>query len=144
MPRPALAILALALSLAGPALAADHEIRMLNKGADGPMVFEPAFLRVEPGDTVHFIAVDKGHNVESIDGMLPEGTGPFKGKLNQDFALTVTAPGVYGVKCLPHFTMGMVALIQAGPAPANLAAAQAVKLPKRAGERMAAAFAQAE
>ena len=32
-------------ALAGPALAADHQVQMLNKGADGVMVFEPAFVQ---------------------------------------------------------------------------------------------------
>lgn len=32
------------------------------------MVFEPAFLAAEPG----FMLTHKGHNVESIDGMVPE------------------------------------------------------------------------
>lgn len=55
--------------------------------------------------------------------------------------LTVTEPGLYGVKCSPHVTMGMVALIQVGAAPApNLEAAKAVKLAGKAGERMAADF----
>jgi plastocyanin len=61
------------LVLAGLASAAEHEIRMLNKGEAGIMVFEPAFLEVAPGDTVHFRAVDKGHNAASVDGMVPEG-----------------------------------------------------------------------
>ena len=64
---------------AGPASAAEHEVKMLNKGAAGIMVFEPAFLEVAPGDTVHFRAVDKGHNAASIDGMVPEGGATWKG-----------------------------------------------------------------
>lgn len=36
--------------------------------------------------------------------------------------------------------MGMVALVQAGDAPANIEAAKAAKLPPKAAERMKAAF----
>ena len=137
----AIAITALVLA-SGMAHAAEHEVHMKNKGAEGAMVFEPAFVRVEPGDTIRFIPTDKSHNVEGIKGMLPEGTASFKSKMNEEFSLTVTAPGVYGVKCSPHYSMGMVALIQVGDAPANLDAARAVKLPAKAGERMQAAFAR--
>ncbi len=47
---------------------------MLNKGADGTtMVFEPALTKIAVGDTVTFVATDRGHNAETIPGMLPEG-----------------------------------------------------------------------
>ena len=91
---------------------------------------------------VHFVATDKSHNVESIKGMLPEGVEPFKGALNADFDLPVTAEGVYGVKCTPHFAMGMVMLVAVGDPAANVEAARAVKNPKKAQERLDAAFAQ--
>ena len=39
-------ILAASLAFAGAAIAADHQVQMLNKGSDGElMVFEPAFLK---------------------------------------------------------------------------------------------------
>ena len=45
------------------AAAAEIEVKMLNKGSDGgAMVFEPALVKIAPGDTVKFIATDKGHN----------------------------------------------------------------------------------
>lgn len=135
---------ALALGLAGMASAADIEVKMLNKGEAGTMVFEPAFVKAQPGDVIHFVATDKSHNVESIKDMLPAGVEAFKGKINENFDLTVTEPGVYGVKCTPHFAMGMVALVQVGDAPANLDAAKGAKLPKKAKERMDAAFAQVQ
>lgn len=133
---------AVALGVAGTAAAADVDVQMLNKGADGAMVFEPSFVQVQPGDTVHFIATDKSHDVESVKGMLPEGVEPFKGKLNENFDLTVTEEGVYGIKCTPHFPMGMVALVVVGDPSSNLEAAKAVKNPKKAQARFDAAFAQ--
>ena len=127
---------------AGSASAADVEVKMLNKGAEGSMVFEPSLVQVQPGDTVHFIATDKSHDVESIKGMLPEGVEPFKGKMNENFDLTVTEEGVYGVKCTPHYPMGMVALVVVGDPSSNLEAAKAAKNPKKAQERLGADFAQ--
>ena len=60
--------MAAVLLLSAPALsiAADFEVKMLNKGAEGAMVFEPAGLKIAPGDTVTFIPTDKGHNAEAI------------------------------------------------------------------------------
>ena len=137
-----LAAPAFVLALAGAGFAAEHEVHMLNKGEAGTMVFEPAFVKAEPGDTIHFIPTDKSHNVEAIKDILPEGVEIFKSKINEDYTLTVTEAGLYGVKCTPHFAMGMVALIQVGETPANLDAAKTAKLPKKARERMDAEIAQ--
>jgi len=135
---------ALILALAVPGLAAEHEVHMLNKGEAGTMVFEPAFVKAEPGDTIHFIPTDKSHNVEAIKEILPEGVEVFKSPINEEYILTVTEPGLYGVKCTPHFAMGMVALIQVGAAPTNLEAAKTAKMPKKARERMDAGIAQVQ
>ncbi|MTH34406.1 pseudoazurin [Paracoccus limosus] len=129
-------------ALAGPALAADHQVQMLNKGADGMMVFEPAFVQAEVGDTVTFVPKDKGHDVASLPGMLPEGVSDFESKLNEQYVLTLDKPGLYGVKCKPHFPMGMVALIQAGPDAPNYDALATGKLPNKARARMDAELAQ--
>jgi pseudoazurin len=131
---------AILMTLAGAARAADVEIKMLNKGSDGTaMVFEPAFVAVQPGDTVKFVATDKGHSVESIKGMMPADATPFAAKMSQDLSVTLDKPGVYGVKCLPHYGMGMVALIVVGT-PANLAEAKAVTHPGKAKTTFAALF----
>ena len=129
------------IAMAGAAGAAEHEVKMLNKGEKGAMVFEPDFLKVEPGDTVKFIAVDKGHDAQSINGMLPEGVEGFKGKINQEVTFTVEKEGVYGVKCTPHYAMGMVMLIVAGE-PVNAEAAKAVKQPGKAKAVFAELFEQ--
>jgi pseudoazurin len=124
-----LSILAAAISLlalAGGANAEEHLVQMLNKGEKGSMVFQPAFVKAAPGDTVKFVPTDKSHDAGSIKGMLPDGAEPFKGKPNEEITVTLTQEGVYGVKCAPHYGMGMVALIAVGK-PVNLDAATAVK-----------------
>lgn len=123
------------------AWAAEHEVQMLNKGEKGAMVFEPDFIQAAPGDTIRFIPTDKTHNAESIPTMLPEGAEPFKGKVNEDITITITQEGVYGIKCQPHYAMGMVALVVVGN-PVNLEEAKAVKHPGVARKRFEAAFAQ--
>ncbi len=123
--------LAAAVALAGPAFAEEHEILMLNKGEKGMMVFAPDYIRVEPGDTIRFVATDKGHNAETIAGMLPDGAASFKGKFNEEIVYMVEEEGVYGIKCAPHYGMGMVALVVVGD-PVNAAEAEAVKHPGKA------------
>lgn len=120
-----------------------HEVQMLNRGEAGAMVFEPAYVKAAPGDVVHFVPTDKGHNVEDIDGMLPDGVESFKSKINQPFDLTVEEEGLYGVKCTPHYAMGMVALIQVGE-PVNEDEAAAVKQKGKAKDRMADLIEQVE
>src|SRR4029078_2028602 len=101
------------------AVAAEGEVKMLNKGAGGCMVSEPALIKIEPGDTVKFVASDKSHNAESIKNMLPAGSAPFAGQMSGDASVTFDKPGASGVKCMPHYAMGMVGLIVVGK-PDNL------------------------
>ena len=127
------------LMSASMALAAEVEVKMLNKGAEGMMVFEPALVKIEPGDTVKFVATDKSHNAETIKGMLPEGATPFAGKMNEDVAVTFDKPGAYGVKCMPHYAMGMVALVVVGK-PDNIEQARALPQSGKAKQVFAALF----
>ncbi|MBI1416708.1 MAG: pseudoazurin [Limimaricola sp.] len=107
----------MALALGATAVKAEtYEVRMLNRGEAGLMVFEPATISIAVGDTVHFVAADRGHNVELISGMAPEGAADFKGQIGKDLDVTFTEPGFYGVKCVPHFAMGMVGVIRVGDA----------------------------
>ena len=132
-----------ALLFSTSAMAADYRVEMLNKGTDdAKMVFEPALTQLQPGDTVTFVATDKGHNAETIAGMLPEGAEAFKGAMGKDVTVTFTAPGAYGIKCMPHLGMGMVALVVVGDAPDNLEALKAVKVPPKAAERFEAMYSQ--
>ena len=135
-----------ALAFTPAALAEDHRIQMLNRGSDGePMVFEPAYLEVAPGDTVTFVNAMGAHNAQTINDMLPDGVEGFRGRMNQDVSFTATAEGVYGIKCMPHYGAGMVALIKVGDGQAaNLEAARSVRHPGRARDRFEDLLAQAE
>lgn len=124
----------------GLAHAAEFEVQMLNKGEKGGMVFQPDFVKAALGDTIKFVPTDKGHNAESIKGMLPEGAEKFKSKFNKEFVLKVEKEGLYGVKCSPHYGMGMVALISVGT-PENEDKAKAVKQRGKAKKRFADIFA---
>ncbi|WP_372573945.1 pseudoazurin [Ruegeria jejuensis] len=117
------------------ALAELHEVEMLNRDETGSMVYAPSYLKIAPGDTVKFLATRPGHNAASIDGMVPGGAEPFKGKINEEIEVTFTVPGIYGIKCTPHYAMGMVMLIQVGDGPATPDTLPD-DLPKRAKDRL--------
>ena len=124
----------LSLSAAGAAFAETYEVKMLNRGALGPMVYEPEFVKLKPGDKLKFLASSSGHDAVSIEGMLPVGAMPFKGKINEEIEVTFTEAGIYGIKCLPHYAMGMVMLVQVGDAPLSALAIPAAA-PERAQKR---------
>jgi len=130
---------------ASPAAAKEWRVAMVNRGADGTMDFTPAFLRIAPGDTVRFVAQDKSHNAESIRELTPAGGTLFKGAMNQDAVVKFTKPGLYGYKCLPHFTMGMVGIVEVGNA-ANRAAFSGMlgKMPPLARARLTKFLQQAK
>jgi pseudoazurin len=96
-------------------------------------------VKIAPGDTVKFVSTDKGHNAESIKGLLPEGATPFAGKNNEDLAVKFEQEGVYGIKCLPHYGMGMVAMIVVGK-PGNVDQAKAVPQVGKAKQVFATLF----
>lgn len=137
--------------IARPAIAeaTTHVVEMLNKDPEDSkqrMVFKPAFLMVNPGDTVQFVSADKGHNSEVIDDMIPEGAEGWKGRINDDVEVTLETPGFYGYKCTPHVGTGMVGLIvvQGDGMMDNLEAAQKVKHRGQAKKRFEALWEMAE
>lgn len=128
-----------ALAIGNPVSAAEFEVKMLDKGEKGVMVFEPALVKVAPGDKVTFVPTHKGHNVETIAGMLPAGVEPVVGKYNEAVSITFDKPGIYGFKCKPHYGMGMVAMVVVGR-PANETEARAVTHPGKAKKVFAEMF----
>lgn len=119
------------LFTSGAALGAEHEVKMLNVDEEGrPMQFEPAFLKIEPGDTVTFLPSDPSHNSEALPEMIPEGTDAWEGDIDEKISVTFDEEGLYGYICEPHLPVGMVGLIQVGEAPE----ADTVEVPDLPGE----------
>ncbi|MGB7322555.1 MAG: pseudoazurin [Albidovulum sp.] len=127
--------LAFSLAFGGAAMAETFEVKMLNKGEEGQMVFEPSFLKIAAGDSVLFVPTDKSHNAESVEGMMPEGAEAFKGKISKEVEATFDVEGVYGVMCKPHYAMGMVMTIEVGDADAVPDTFFEGRVPKKAKER---------
>ncbi|MXQ09712.1 pseudoazurin [Alphaproteobacteria bacterium GH1-50] len=123
-----------------------HEVEMLNKAPDSNerQVFNPPVLQIAKGDTVKFVATDRGHNSEANDDMLPEGAEGWSGKINDDVEHKFEVAGVYGYHCTPHQSAGMVGLILVGDVTQEmLDAAGEVRQRGRARQRMEEYLAQA-
>ena len=127
-------LITLSLSFNLFVLAETYEVKMLNQGTEGYMVFEPAFLKINKGDTVTFKATDAAHNSASIKGMIPSGAEEWNGKLSQDISVTFNIEGVYGYQCAPHMMMAMVGIIKVGENQSNLESA------KTTAKKLKAAF----
>ncbi len=140
------AILALALTLAPFAASAeDFEVRMLNEGPEGKtMVFDPALLKIAPGDTVTFVPADRGHNSSSMEAMIPAGAAGWDGAISEPVTVTFAVDGTYGYICEPHYGLGMVGLILVGDFERNFEAARSVRQRGQAARRFQELFALAE
>ena len=104
---------------------ADFVVKMLNQSSTGVMVFEPAVLEIEVGDTVTFQSTDAAHNSASIPGMIPDGASAWYGQLSRDTTVTFDIPGIYGYQCTPHAMMAMVGVIKVGGDSSNKDSVQA-------------------
>ena len=124
-----------ASALVAPSLvraANSFDVEMLTAHPDDRKIrniFLPRIVTVEPGDTVNFMATDKSHNSASAKGMIPDDVEGWKGKINQDIAVTFEKPGFYGYLCTPHAALGMVGLVvvKGEGMTDNLEAAQGVR-----------------
>ena len=113
--------------LASPAFAeettlpTEYTVEMWNKDPEDKnrkMVFSEDVIQVAPGASVTWLATDRGHNVELIDG--PDGAElADKSKVGKDVTLTFDTPGVYVYVCTPHATMGMIGIVVVGEATAE-------------------------
>ena len=111
-----LTTLGLLMVMATSAFAEDATVEMWNKDPDDKkrkMVFSQEIVTIEPGQSITWIATDKGHNVEFIDG--PDGAKlAKKSKLSKDVTLSFDTPGVYVYVCSPHASMGMIGIVVVG------------------------------
>jgi len=93
--------------------AKEHEMKLLTSDSDGKMmVFEPNFLKIAAGDTINFVPSDPSHNAESFS--VPSDKSKFQTPYGKATKITFSEDGVVLVKCLPHFALGMIAVIQVG------------------------------
>lgn len=139
------------LAAASPLRAASaHQVQALNRAPDNArqmMVFYPAIIRIEPGESVDFVMSDRGHNVESFHDMLPDGADPFRSGMGQGLAQRFDTPGTYGFFCRPHRAMGMIGFVLVGDFAVNLDAVRGAGSglsPRPLAERFAALLTEIE
>lgn len=106
-----------ALFTAPMAMAETHTV-----SAQG-MAFKPLVIKVAPGDTVAWDNMST-HNVEMVEGLIPEGTEAFKSLMSENFSHTFEEEGIYIYKCTPHIGVGMGGAVIVGE-PKNLDAVKA-------------------
>ncbi|WP_233140053.1 plastocyanin/azurin family copper-binding protein [Marivita geojedonensis] len=127
------------VSSAASAVADIIEVEMLNRNDAGErMVFSQELIRAEVGDTIRFIPTDKSHNAQSVRDALPEGQEAFRGRLNEAVEYVVTEAGLTAVVCLPHQSMGMVALVVVGDDVSNAEQILDARIPGKGGDKIEA------
>jgi len=89
------------------ALAADHEITAL------AVKFNPLFIYIEKGDTVNWSSME-GHNVETLDIMVPEGQEKINSELGANVSAVFETEGIVVYKCTPHWGARMGGVIVVG------------------------------
>ena len=100
--------------------------------------WRPLLTFAESGDVIRFKGMI-GHDTETIEGMIPEGSTGWKSKLGEEgFAAVVEKDGIYIYKCNPHITTGMVGVIVVGDTrpPENLEQVQNSLSKIRVGRNM--------
>ena len=111
------------LSIAGlssAALAETYTVKMKFNDDTGDFYFEPANLKIQPGDTVVWIQddPDNEHNVAAYPDKIPAGTEPFVSPLTDKpgdtWSQTFTKVGSYFYHCHPHEAAGMRGLVVVG------------------------------
>ena len=138
MSRFGFVIAAMLLAVPATAYGADVTVEMLNKDPNSKErnIYAPGLVQVEPGDTVSWIAADRGHNVEFVQGAFPERVDRFRSSLGKDVSYTFTVPGIYVYKCTPHYGLGMVGFVVVGEIPDNVSDIMAKKFPGKADARI--------
>ena len=97
-----------------PALATEWTVQMLNYNDSESMVFKPAVIHANIGDTVVFEPTHSGHYVQSF--ITPDGSGRWRTGMDEKTTLKLDTEGLYVYYCPPHLMMGMVGMIQVGRA----------------------------
>jgi len=124
-----------------------HEVQMLNVHPENKrerQVFVPDLIRAQPGDTIRFLATDRGHNSEVNDKMMPNGGTEWAGKINQEVEVTINVEGAYGFECKPHASAGMVGLILVGDVSGNYYDLKKARQRGKAKQRFESLFERAD
>ena len=115
----------LLIGLASEAWAEDLFIDMTADDA-----FSVRVAHIEVGQTITWLPIAKGHNVEFAKGPLGVKLPP-KSKLSKEVSVKFIETGVYLYWCKPHKDTGMLGLIVVGNDLSNLSEIAAVKISRQ-------------
>lgn len=82
------------------------------------MAYDPLVVKIQPGDTVRWENMPT-HNVETVDGLVPEGTEKINSPMSENYQHTFEKEGIYIYICTPHIGAGMGGAVIVGE-PTNL------------------------
>ena len=113
------------IGLASEAWAEELFIEMTTDDA-----FSVRVAHIDIGQTVTWLPISKGHNVEFAKG--PAGVKlPLKSELSKEVSVKLIETGVYLYWCKPHKDTGMLGLIVVGNDLSNLSEIAAVKISRQ-------------
>lgn len=131
-------------------LVANKTVAMRSISATNPAerwVFEPDYIKLEPGDVLEFTTIDTAHN--SVSEATPNDAAGWQ-TLFTGGKIKLQQQGIYIYYCDPHRNLGMWGVIQVGDASINKAAAIAKVeeivefMTKPRADRLRAAIAKVE
>lgn len=106
------------------------------------MQFAPLVVKIAPGDTVRWENMPT-HNVETVDGLVPEGTEKINSPMGENYQHTFEEEGIYIYQCTPHIGAGMGGAVIVGE-PTNLDAIKAADAKGGVGRVVRQAISAAE
>ena len=88
---------------------ANYQVTMNDRDSAGNrLAFENEILSISSGDSVTWLPVDKGHNIEMVAS--PNNL-EFSSSAGEEVTLKFEDPGIYYYRCSPHKSAGMIGLI---------------------------------
>ena len=88
---------------------ANYQVTMNDRDSAGNrLAFDKEILSISSGDSVTWLPVDKGHNIEMVAS--PNNL-KFSSSAGEEVTLKFEDPGIYYYRCSPHKSAGMIGLI---------------------------------
>lgn len=135
-------ILVLSATMCTNSIAANIVVEMLNSKNGETFVYSDKILRIKSNDTVTWKSENPGHNAEFIAQGYPAGAADMHGKIGKDVSYAFEAPGIYVVKCTPHFGLGMIQVIVVDDNLSNLDQVEKLTFPGKSKPLAESIFAQ--
>lgn len=135
-------IFALSATMCTSSIAANISVEMLNSKNGEAIVYSDKLLRIKSNDIVTWKSANLGHNAEFIAQGYPASAADMHGKIGKDVSYAFEVPGIYVVKCTPHFGLGMIQVIVVNDNLSNLDQVRKLTFPGKSKPLAESIFAQ--